>query len=147
MNKFPLQFIILLSLLWAGMILGVSFLATPVKFSAPSLTLPVGVDIGRHIFSIFDQAQWFILVLLIVVSLISPSRVKPKLLPLILFIQIMQSAWLLPCLNKLALSIIAGQSAQASKLHAMFGVAEACKLLLLISLAWLQLNSIKENSV
>src|SRR5690606_35153067 len=42
------------TLLWLGLLLGVSFLATPVKFAAPTLTLAVALDVGRVTFGLFS---------------------------------------------------------------------------------------------
>ena len=33
--------------LWAGLLMGVSFVATPVKFLAPSLSLAVALDVDQ----------------------------------------------------------------------------------------------------
>src|SRR5690606_31087651 len=46
-----------LSLVWLGLLLGVSFLATPVKFLAPSLTLPVALDVGRYTFTWLSRVE------------------------------------------------------------------------------------------
>jgi hypothetical protein len=46
-----------LALVWAGTLFGVSFLATPVKFLAPSLTLPVALDVGRQTFGVFSLVE------------------------------------------------------------------------------------------
>jgi hypothetical protein len=46
-----------LALLWAGMLIGVSFLATPAKFLAPSLILPVALDVGRQTFGLFSLVE------------------------------------------------------------------------------------------
>ena len=40
----------LLAWLWAGLVLGVSFVATPVKFLAPSLSLADALAVGRVTF-------------------------------------------------------------------------------------------------
>jgi len=39
-----------LAWVWMGIVIGVSFLATPVKFTADSLTRPVALDVGRATF-------------------------------------------------------------------------------------------------
>lgn len=51
MNKSELTFVVLAAA-WAGLILGVSFIATPAKFLAPSIALPVALDVGRATFRI-----------------------------------------------------------------------------------------------
>lgn len=43
----------IVSLVWAGMIVGVSGLATPAKFVAPSLNLPIALEVGRVTFQVF----------------------------------------------------------------------------------------------
>ena len=39
-------FAIALPFLWAGLVLGLSFIETPLKFTAPGITLPLGLGIG-----------------------------------------------------------------------------------------------------
>jgi hypothetical protein len=46
-----------LLLLWAGLSAGVAFLATPAKFMAPSLSLPVALDVGRHTFRVYNDVD------------------------------------------------------------------------------------------
>jgi hypothetical protein len=40
-----------LAWVWIGIVIGVSFLATPVKFTVESLTSPVALDVGRATFN------------------------------------------------------------------------------------------------
>jgi hypothetical protein len=40
-----------LAWVWMGIVIGVSFLATPIKFTADSLTRPVALDVGRATFN------------------------------------------------------------------------------------------------
>ena len=46
-----------LILLWAGLTLGVAFLATPAKFLAPSLSLTVALDVGRQTFHLYNRVE------------------------------------------------------------------------------------------
>jgi hypothetical protein len=52
-----LALVVTLALFWLGLLAGVSFLATPVKFMAPSLSLPVALDVGRQTFSVFNPLE------------------------------------------------------------------------------------------
>ena len=36
--------------LWLGLIIGISFLEAPLKFTAPGITIPLGLGIGRRVF-------------------------------------------------------------------------------------------------
>jgi hypothetical protein len=54
----------LVALVWAGMIIGVSGLATPIKFTAPSLTLPHALEGGRVTFHLFSRVEWGLAIML-----------------------------------------------------------------------------------
>jgi hypothetical protein len=47
--------LIFIEFIWAGMLSGRSFLEAPVKFTAPSITLAIGLDVGRHVFAVFNK--------------------------------------------------------------------------------------------
>jgi hypothetical protein len=42
--------VVALPFVWLGMVLAISFVATPLKFQAPGVTLPLGLQIGRLVF-------------------------------------------------------------------------------------------------
>ena len=42
---------------WRGMVLGISFLATPLKFRAPGVDLRTGLAIGRLVFGALNTAE------------------------------------------------------------------------------------------
>ena len=42
---------------WRGMVLGISFLATPLKFRAPGVDLRTGLAIGRLVFGALTTAE------------------------------------------------------------------------------------------
>ena len=45
-------------LIWFGMTAGVSLLATPVRFTATTLTRPVALDVGRVVFAALNKAEF-----------------------------------------------------------------------------------------
>lgn len=48
---------------WAGVLLGISFVATPAKFLAPSLPMVQALDVGRWTFHVLAWIEWgFVLV-------------------------------------------------------------------------------------
>lgn len=51
------ELLIAILLVWAGMVLGVAFLALPVQFGVPSLSRPLAFDIVRHVMSTFGWVQ------------------------------------------------------------------------------------------
>jgi hypothetical protein len=121
-------------LLWAGMVLGISFLEAWVKFKAPSLTKAVGLDVGRTVFRAFQNAQWGFLIILLAVILFAAVAKSYFLVPLLLGVLLsLQVFWLFPKLNQRAEFIIANKEPGKSKAHMLYALLEMIKLFLLLS--------------
>lgn len=128
-----------IALLWAGLVLGVSFLATPVKFLAPSLSLPIALDVGRTTFhvSILCEAALALSLLGLVLLRRPVSRTIVVMAAAAAIIVALQYFWLLPALDLRVAQVIAGNPPPASSLHVFYIVADALKLVLLLACAWL----------
>jgi hypothetical protein len=124
-------------LIWFGMTAGVSLLATPVRFSAATITRPVALDVGQVVFAALNKAEFVALIILLI--LVRVSGVAKDLwagcgaLALIL---IAQSLWLLPELTARTQQIIAGMEPPPSFVHGAYSVLELSKLLLLLYLGF-----------
>jgi hypothetical protein len=123
-----------LLLVWAGAALGVAFVATPAKFLAPSLSLPVALDVGRHTFAVYDRLELAVLVGLFGLGIWSQDRRRwyaVLLLPAAIILA--EALWLLPALDLRVGEILAGRSADnRSSLHAIYIAAEGLKILALL---------------
>ena len=127
-----------IALLWAGMIIGISFLESWVKFRAPSLTREIGLDVGRTVFKFFHHVQNVLLLLSIVLSVFAQFPLIDWLLLLGLTIILsMQLFWLFPQLNRRADAIIAGINPSPSPIHTFYGVTEILKWCILLTLAFI----------
>jgi hypothetical protein len=125
--------VLALAMLWLGLLAGVSFLATPAKFLAPSLSLPVALDVGRHTFAIFNRVEWFLAALLLVLLFVRPAgRVALAGAVVAAIAVAVEAAWLLPALDQRVGMIIAGEPPAASSLHNIYIVVEGVKLLALL---------------
>jgi hypothetical protein len=126
-------------LLWAGMLLGVSFLATPAKFNAPSLTLPVALDVGHHTSAVFAPVE--IAMAAIATGLAALTRRKAALVSIIVVdaMVALQTLWLLPALDARVAIIVAGGAVPDSPLHLLYIGLEAAKLLTLMTIGVLLL--------
>ena len=114
---------------WFGMTAGVSVLATLSKFSAPSLTLPVAIDVGRVTFAALNKAELVALILLLIVIRFSGRAAKWWAVGGVLaLIVIAQSVWLLPELSARAALIAAGSEPPASWAHGAYSTLELLKL-------------------
>jgi hypothetical protein len=129
-----------LTMLWAGVLIGVSFLAAPAKFAASSLTLPVAMDVGRQEFGALNLAE----IALVIVTLALAAYARPERtvwlgLGLAAVIVLLQSVWLLPVLDARAELIMQGETPERAPWHMLYVGAEVVKLLLLLVVGWLAL--------
>jgi len=133
-----------LLLLWAGVVIGVSFLAAPAKFAAPSLTLPVAMEVGRQEFFALNLVEvGFAAVVLALAFLVRPSRATWLGLGLAGVIVALQALWLLPVLDARAELIMEGQTPPAAPWHTVYVVLEVTKLLALLGAGWLALTRLR----
>ena len=126
------RLLICMSLIWLGMILGISFLETPVKFKAPSVTLEIGLDVGRQVFGVFNKVECaFALGMAILILLV---RQKDRLLipmGVVWSSLALQTFWLLPILDDRVELILQGQTPAPSSLHTIYVVLEVLKVVAL----------------
>ena len=133
-----------LLLLWAGVVIGVSFLAAPAKFAAPSLTLPVAMDVGRQEFGVLNLVEvGLAAVTLALAFLARPARPIWLGLGLAAAIVALQALWLLPVLDARAEMIIEGQTPPDAPWHTVYVVIEIAKLLALLGAGWLALARLR----
>lgn len=123
-----------LALVWMGIVIGVSFLATPVKFTADSLTRPVALDVGRATFHALAYLEWVLAALLAVLiwrtatHQQSIGRRALTAAAVVAVAVVVQSAWLQPELDERVTSIIAGIEPPPSHLHTVYGIVEVAKV-------------------
>jgi len=122
-------------LAWFGMTAGVSLLAVPAQFGAPSATRAVSLDVARTIFTTLNKAELIALVVLLIVVRVSGNARRwwagASVLALIV---LMQTVWLLPELAERSRMILAGTEPPPSIAHAAYSTLELVKLGLLLVL-------------
>ena len=126
-----------LYLIWAGIILGVSLLATPAKFLAPDLSLTEALQIGRVTFRVLAVTEAVLLTLAFVLVLLKPPVLRRSFLwPIVIAgVLFFQYAILLPFLNFQTDQVMAGEApGQSSALHSSYVAVELLKLGLLLLL-------------
>jgi hypothetical protein len=124
------------AMLWIGLLLGVSFLATPAKFLAPSLSLAVALDVGRQTFGVFNKVEWALAILLLALVLAGPkARLSIAGAVVLAVMVVVETLWLLPVLDQRVGLIIAGQQPPESNLHVVYIVLQIVKLAVLCGLA------------
>lgn len=127
-NSFPNAVVAFVALTWMGLLLGVSFLATPVKFQASSLDLAVALDVGRVTFAAFSTVELGLSLLLGIAALFArPRRLEMPLAAIAIIIVAIQTLWLLPVLDARIEAVIAGQPMPPSLHHKLYAVMEVGK--------------------
>jgi hypothetical protein len=129
-----------LIMLWAGVLIGVSFLAAPAKFKAPTLTLPVAIDVGRQEFGTLNLAE--ILLAVAALALAAYGRARRTIwcgLAVAAAVVALQALWLLPMLDARAEMIIRGETPPRAPWHTLYIAIEVVKLLALLAVGWLAL--------
>ena len=121
---------------WFGCIGAISFMEAPLKFTAPNITLALGLGIGRIVFHALNRIE-IVLAVVMIVSLFA-ERPKTKFplfsFAVILLLLFLETVWLLPLLDARAGEVIGGTAAPYSNLHVIYIVFDAIKFLLLPAL-------------
>lgn len=124
------------------MLIGVSFLATPVKFVVHDLSLPLALQIGQATFALFARVEWALAIILMAAG-VANWRTRPLALALCAFIGALvltQAIWLLPALDARVAAIVAGGAPAPSPHHFAYAGVEAAKAIALATLAVLALR-------
>ena len=124
--------------LWAGLVLGVSFLATPIKFQAASLTRPVALDVGRTTFHALAKAEWLLTLVLVTALVLGGNGGAAAWICFggVVAIAAVQALYLIPRLDSRVEAVIAGTPMGPSHLHTAFAVIEGIKVGLLLAIGF-----------
>lgn len=126
----------LIPAVWLGLLVGVSFIATPVKFAAPSLELGPALDVGRVTFGLFSRIEWGLAALsALTVAFAGLPRGRAAAVAALVVMLALQALWLLPALDDRVVAIIAGQFPPPSVHHTVYAGLEAAKACVLLGLA------------
>ncbi|MFV0431966.1 MAG: DUF4149 domain-containing protein [Alphaproteobacteria bacterium] len=121
---------------WFGIIIGLSFMATPIKFHATQLELPVALEVGKVTFQLLAKAEWFLAIALVVALVAKPNKITLILIAAMVIILVLQQLWLMPALYGRADAVIAGGTSSSSVIHLFYIIAEVAKLVALAGLGF-----------
>ncbi len=127
-------FIVATTFIWVGLVLGISFLEAPLKFTAPGITLELGLGIGKVVFGALNKIEIGLCISILLSLLFAKFSLKSNsIYVLAFFVLIVQSAWLLPILEERAVGIINGQNVPDTNHHITYIILEVIKLVLLLT--------------
>jgi len=112
-------------------------IATPVRFTAPSITRPIALDVGRVVFAALNKAELVALVLLLIIVRVAGLTQKWwAICGFLALIVLAQGAWLIPELAARTDIIMAGGEPPPSYAHAIYSSLELLKIGLLLYLGF-----------
>ena len=135
------QRVFVFTLLWIGFVCAISFMETPLKFQAPSLTLPVALEIGHLVFHALNALEIGFAFAITAITLLNdwPRRIR-ALTHFIALLLATQTILLYTVLDARTLAIIHGLEVPERSFHPYYVALEGVKLVLLLYLAYLQLE-------
>lgn len=127
-----------LCFVWMGLVAGISFLEAPVKFTAPSVTRAIGLDVGRHVFFVLTRVELGLATGALGLYLLGrPGTALCWTAGGVGVILLVQTTWLLPVLRTQAAAIISGELEHASEyVHVGYISLEILKLVGLGVIGW-----------
>jgi len=116
-------------------------IATPVRFTAPSITRPIALDVGRVVFAALNKAEILaLLLLLIIVRAAGLTRQWWAFCGLLALIVLAQGVWLIPELAARTDLILSGGEPPPSYAHAIYAALELSKIGLLLFIGFSSLS-------
>lgn len=133
--------VFVLTLLWAGFVLGISFMATPLKFQAPSLTLPVAMEIAFVTFHTLNAVEIGLALAILAVIFTTPRPDRTRRIALLSgLLLLIQTLLLYTVLDARTVAIINGTEASIPSFHSYYVGLEVLKLALLFYLGHRQIE-------
>lgn len=129
---------ILVPAIWLGMIIGISFIEAPLKFTAPGITIPLGLGIGRLVFTAMNAVEILLFVCWLAGSFKRHiDRAWWWIVGIVGILLLLKAAVIRPGLSVRTDAVLAGNSDGGSLWHyAYIGVEGVLTLTLVIALVF-----------
>ena len=135
-----------ITILWIGFVLAISFLETPLRFSAESVSVPVALQIGRLVFHALNCCEWLFAVIVLVKLVWSrASRRSRCWYGIAVMILVAQTLILFLVLDARTEAVIQNREVGESPFHTIYIGLEVAKLIALSMLAKYQITDFKND--
>lgn len=126
---------VILPAVWLGLVIGLAFIETPLKFQGPGITVPLALGIGRLVFTALSIAGWILVVAITLVGFARPRETRAGwiLIGGLWAVLVVESFVIRPLLAVRTDIVIAGGDPGESWLHYGYIVAELVLLVLLLA--------------
>ncbi|QDP97400.1 hypothetical protein FOE78_17045 [Microlunatus elymi] len=121
---------------WLGMVLAISFIEAPLKFTAPGVTLKIGLGIGRLVFRVLNIIELVLAAAIIVAMIIDPASLLIMVLLAVAIVALLVQVLIVrPRLSRRTDAVLAGtvaEDAPRSRAHFGYVGTELIKVLALL---------------
>lgn len=132
--------------IWGGSVLAISFMEAPLKFTAPNITIELGLGIGRIVFHALNKLELFFAFSIVLSFVFIPvKKWQQLLLAFVVLILLYETLILLPQLDERAELLLGGNPPPASYHHWLYIILDFLKVTGLFFLGFKLLND-KINS-
>ena len=118
--------------IWVGMVIGISFLESWLKFQAPGITIDLGVGIGQLVYSLLNKVEILLAVIVLFGWWLSGRRFQLNgsliALAISVIVLMVQTLVLLPLMDARADLRLSGVSVGPSLLHVYYVAGEMLKI-------------------
>lgn len=125
-------YLLVVCTLWAGLVIGISFVAQPAKFGAAGLRRDTALSVGRRIFRAMHGVEAVFAVASVLLAMGAGARIS-TLIGAAVLILVVQASVLMPRLSRRVDAILAGRDLPKSLDHILFAALEAGKVALLLA--------------
>ena len=133
---------VVLPAVWLGLIIGISLIEAPLKFQAPGITIPLGLGIGRLVFTAMNWVEIVIAaVLLWAILKDGVGTVFRAVTCTVIGVLIVKVAAIRPLLNERTDAVLAGVDDRGSGLHLAYIAADGLLIVGLIALVILAVRT------
>ncbi|WP_420732955.1 hypothetical protein [Brevibacterium luteolum] len=129
--------------IWLGLIIAIDLIEAPLKFQAPGITIPLGLGIGRLVFTAMNIVEG-ILALMLITAVVTTRQIRPAwtLLATIAGLLIVKVALVRPLLNARTEAVLAGTAEAGSSVHLIYIALDAVLFCVLAAFTWVQARAL-----
>ncbi|GAA1361611.1 hypothetical protein [Brevibacterium luteolum] len=129
--------------IWLGLIIAIDLIEAPLKFQAPGITIPLGLGIGRLVFTAMNIVEG-VLAIMLIAAVIMTRQVRPAwtLLATITGIVLIKVAIVRPLLNARTEAVLNGTGAPGSAVHLVYIALDAVLFCVLAAFTWVQARTL-----
>ena len=129
--------------IWLGLIIAIDLIEAPLKFQAPGITIPLGLGIGRLVFTAMNIVEG-VLAIVLIAAVVTTRQLRPAwtLLATITGILLVKVAIVRPLLNARTEAVLAGTAAPGSAVHLVYIALDGLLFIALAVFAYLQARTL-----